>query len=367
MFNRAGINFTSINHFLDSTFLAGQEWDHLAALDMGPDDILEAPYEMILDNPTDDVQTGVGRVQVKLNTLFFGVFDSLIIKHREDGSIQLMFYTETHDAEAVINFYHGLKTDLGGGTLMDHKFSSFNDKEKVSELAAGHFTSSSDELVHSWNFDNFVFTLSYGIDPLRQFLFDARLKARKEPDNSPRTKGTILSILSHNVSEIIASEPEKAIPYLENKAVRFIDYTYTLDPPELGIFEEVKVRIFDEQRKIDENIQTHLTYYSKYEIDTAKTIVLCDRVAGIYGKDNYGDAELIAHELDFLDDSEFWTGRSWLFNTSHAIQDLADDTQSTLYGVTISADPNQDGVSLHILVYNKMQDYQNLMLSGKGN
>jgi hypothetical protein len=93
LFNRTGINSTSITHFLDSTFLA--------ALGVGPHDVLEAPYEMILDNSS-DVQTGVGRVQVKLNTLFFGLFDSLIIKHREDGSIQLMFYTETHDAEAVI-------------------------------------------------------------------------------------------------------------------------------------------------------------------------------------------------------------------------------------------------------------------------
>jgi hypothetical protein len=42
--------------------------DHLAALDMGPDDVLEAPYEMIPDNPS-DVQTGVGRVHVKLNLI----------------------------------------------------------------------------------------------------------------------------------------------------------------------------------------------------------------------------------------------------------------------------------------------------------
>jgi hypothetical protein len=47
-----------------------------------------------------------------------------------------------------------------------------------------------------------------------------------------------------------------------------------------------------------------------------------------------------------------------LFNYAHGIQDLKDDTQATLYGVTITADPKEDVLSLHILAYNKMKDYQ---------
>lgn len=271
-----------------------------------------------------------------------------------------MFYTDMHQPAPVLEFYRALRSNLGGGILADHKFSSFNEENKVKALSQGYFSSSDDELMHLWNHENFNFTLNYRVDPLKQFLFIVTFSPEKKPDTAPRINGTILSVLNHNIPHLLAQKAVKEQVTKESGVVKFIDYTFALDPPEFGTFEEVRIRVFSEVKQIDQDIQTHVTYYSKYEIDTSKIIILCDNLAHVYGKDNYGDKEIMPHELDMLDGSELWTGRSWLFNTSHAIQDLSDKTQSTLYGVTITLTPD-DGLCLHILAFNKMMDYHNLM------
>jgi len=357
-FNRPGTNSTALAAFLSSTF--SNEWNYFEALNLKSNDVLEATHEQILSNPS-DVADGVIKVEMKFGMSFFNMFDSLIVKYRDDNSIQLMFYTEMHQVAPIQSLYNQLKTNLGRGFVMDHKFSSFNDEGKIQSLAKGMYKSENDELIHVWNIGRFNFTLNYRVEPLRQLLFIVKMSPEKEIDLTPRNNGTILNILKHEIDTILDQQEIKAEPRLENNEVKFIDYTFQLDPPELDIFEEVRIRVFDKSRAINESIQTHITYYSKFEVDTSRTIVLCDKIASIYGKDNYGDSELQPHELDFLDDSDFWTGRSWLFNYAHGIQDLKDNTQSTLYGVTITADPNSDGLSLHILAYNKMKDYQTLM------
>jgi|GEM_PF-1272612 hypothetical protein len=359
LFSRPKNNPTRIDEFLQSTFQ--QSWNYLEELSLAEADLQKATFEQILDNQA-DVDEGVNQVKMKFDTVFFNLFPKLIIKHRGDGSFQLMFYTETHQPEDIAQFYNNLKSTLGKGFFADHKFSSFEDRERIVNLSKGKFDSPKDEILHLWNHGRFTFTLNYQLEPLRQFLFIVNLAAERLPDHKPRTKGTILNALTHDIREIISRTPQKTEPFYENEEIKFVDYTFELNPPELGLFEQARIRIFDPEKRIHENIQTHITYYSKYEIDTSKTIIFCDALSKIYGKDNYGSTELKSHELDFLDDSEFWTGRSWLFNTSHCLQDLEDETQNTLYGVTITANPDEDGLCLHILVFNKMMDYQELMM-----
>ncbi|RYZ25239.1 MAG: hypothetical protein EOO10_18810, partial [Chitinophagaceae bacterium] len=110
-FNSPGINPTSIGDFINSTFI--QNWNYTEALGLSPTSIRQATHDEILSNPG-DVADGVVKVEMKFGTLFFGIFDSLIIKYRLDNSVQLMFYTETNQVASVLSFYQALKSNLGG-------------------------------------------------------------------------------------------------------------------------------------------------------------------------------------------------------------------------------------------------------------
>jgi hypothetical protein len=97
-FNQPGTNSTALAVFLYSTFF--NEWNYFEALNLRSNDVLEATHEQILSNPS-DVADGVIKVEMKFGMLFFNLFDSLIVKYRDDNSIQLMFYTETHQVAPV--------------------------------------------------------------------------------------------------------------------------------------------------------------------------------------------------------------------------------------------------------------------------
>ncbi|HEY4327171.1 MAG TPA: hypothetical protein VGN20_24500 [Mucilaginibacter sp.] len=357
-FNFSRRNKTEINTFLRSTFQ--DDWNYLDALGLNKNELEEVPFEQILNNP-DDLVDGVTKVELKLRTRFFDLFEHLIIKHRCEGDISLMFFADVHQSAAILSFYHILKTNLGGGFIKESKFSSFDEANKVEKLAEGKFEKETDEIMHTWLNGNIATTLNYKLNPLRQLLFLVRIRPERFPDCEVRGNGTILNILQHSINEVVSRDEIENEPFYEDAKIKFVDYSFHLDPPELEIFEEMRIRIFDQNKCLDENVQTHVTYYSKYEIETASIIKLCDQIAKLYGSDNYGDSELQPHELDLVDDSDFWAGRSWLFNTAHGILDLNDPEQSMLYGITITANPDEDGLSLHILNYNKMLDFQALL------
>lgn len=353
------LNPTSIDNFINSTVLDG--WNYINALGLDKEKVLTATHDQILDNPN-DVVDGVVHVEVVLNTVFFGIFDSLIVKYRDNQSVQLMFYTTIDDAQTVLSFFQQLRTTLGGGILADHKFSSFNESDKVDQLTRGEFEYESDELMHLWHSGDFSFTLNYRIDPLRQFLFIVQYNPRGNTDRLIRTNGTLLNILGHDLTTVLQQEELESEPKLEQDKIKFVDYTFVLSPSELGVFDEIKIRVFDESREINENIQTHVTYYSKYEVDTSKAIILCDKIIAIYGRDNYGDAELQPHELDMLENSETWTGRTWWLNKAHGLYDLNDPNQNLLYEIRLGSDDDV-GFSLHVLCFDKMLEYHKLMNS----
>lgn len=358
-FNFYRSNKTNIHAFLQSTFQ--DDWNYLEALGLNESDLQEATFEQIFNNP-DDMVDGVTKVKMNFGTRFFNLFNNLIIKHRDEGSVTLMFYTEAHQAEDVLSFYNILKINLGGGYVKESKFSSFDEVSKVKNLSKGQYKTETDEIMNIWLNGNISLTLNYKIVPLRQLLFSVHISSSKILDLDARNKGTILNILEHNINEVILRDEIKAELTYENEKVKYVDYTFNLDPLELGIFEEVRVRIFDERKIINENIQTHVTYYSKFEIDTSSIIHLCDQVIKLYGKDSDGNSEMKPYELDLMDESDFWTGRKWLFNISHSLQDLSDPNQYTLYEVNIKSYPEEDGLCLNILMFNKMMDYQILMI-----
>ncbi|WP_432713789.1 hypothetical protein [Pedobacter sp.] len=85
------------------------------------------------------------------------------------------------------------------------------------------------------------------------------MSPEKAIDLTPRDNGAILNILKHEIDAILNQQEIKAEPHLENNEVKFIDYTFQLGAPELDIFEEVRIRVFDKSRVINESIQTQLT------------------------------------------------------------------------------------------------------------
>jgi hypothetical protein len=316
---------------------------------------------MIMDNPG-DVAIGVNKVEVILNETFFNIFKSLIIKYFDSGEIKLMFNSDVLNPDSVLSFFAQLKSLLGSGTIHDDMFSSFNDKHKVNELAAGRYSEEGDEIIHSWHTAKFGYTLNYKTDPLRQLVFSVSLSPKKVIDHSPRKKGTLLYITRYHIHDIIREEEVSAVPFCENGNIKYIDYTFKLDPPELDIFDLVRIRIFGNDKKITTEGQFHVVYYSKFEIDTANAIVLCDKLVRIYGADSHGDKELQPHEMDLLEAGKFWTGRNWWLNQEHGMTNFTDPNQIVMYWVLFTSSPDEDGLSLHVTGYNEVIKYHKNMI-----
>jgi hypothetical protein len=95
-------NPTILGDYILSTFM--NDWDYLGSLKMNSQQVNQVPLETLLENPM-DVALGVTKVETKFGTLFFDIFDKLVIKHFSDGSVTLMFHTEIKNPNKPLNFY----------------------------------------------------------------------------------------------------------------------------------------------------------------------------------------------------------------------------------------------------------------------
>lgn len=342
-----------------------EEWHYLNSLKLHSGQVQQVPFDTIIDNNPMDIADGVTRVETKFGMQFFDLFENLVIKHYNDGRIKLMFFTEIKNPNKPLNFYRKLREELGGGWHYESKFSTFEMIDKVSNLAKGKFETTKDEVFHTWHHGNFSFTLTFQIDPLRRLVFSVSCKIKEDIDHSIRTKGTIAYLLKNNVNQVLAGEPIKAKPHLIQGNVKFTDYYYKLNEPEFGIFELVKVKVFSNHRHIGTNTHSVVTYYSKYEVNTDKVLKLVDQLTTIYGTDDYGSNELGLHEVEFLEHSESWTGRSWLINQHHALQNLNNSSENTIYQVRLGLDnigeADDLGLNLSINGFNTLLEYDALM------
>jgi hypothetical protein len=337
-----------------------QEWFYLETLNVNPGELHEASYEQILSNPG-DVAIGVNRVQVLLDRVFFGLFDCLVIKHFITGEINLMFNTNTADAEQVIGIFNEIVEVLGNGWTFEPRFSNFRETDKIRSLAQGKYSGLSDEIVQVWNLKNFSITLNYKLDPLNQLLLSINRQVKKMPDQNVRVNGTLLNLLSIAPVDLLNSPEIKQEIHEENGRIKFKDYTFQLSKRELNLFDRARLRIFGSEKKLHTNIQMHLSYFSDFEMNSSEVISLSNKISDIYGSDNSGMRELEPHEIDMIEADQMWTGRSWTFSRSHKIYDFNDATQSILYQVSISSTPDRDGITLKIIGYDQMLDFQQLL------
>jgi hypothetical protein len=345
---------SQLDSFLDST--TAETWDYLDALQLKPGQLHQATHEQLMDNPS-DVAIGVNKVEVVSGRYFFELFGSLIIKHHDDGEVRLMFNNTISDSAKVLALYEQLKGHLGGGIHYEPKFASFHDPAKVAAVAGGKYDGHADGLLHFWQKGRFGFTLNYKIDPLRQLVFIVTFDPEKVPDTQVRESGTLIGLLKHDIHEVFIRQEISATPVSENGQVKFIDYTFRITPPELGLFELIQVRIFGTEKTMANVKSLLVTYQTRRKPESSAVIRLVDQLVKIYGMDGSGYAEMRPHEIDMVDEDPYWTGRSWLINQDHGLQDMDDPRQQTLYWINLTLNP-EDGLNLSVLGFDDMQAYQ---------
>jgi hypothetical protein len=345
---------TDIDSFLQSAH--SEKWDYMKAINIKQQHLQQATHEQLMDNPV-DIANGVVKVEMLFGHSFFDVFNNLIIKHHDDGEIRLMFYSDVFSLDTIMTFYDRVKSNLGLGIIYNPKFSSFKEVDKVRQLTKGTYNTKSDEILQSWYKQPFSFTLNYKIEPLRQLMFIVSNKSQKSQDFSQRNIGTLIKLLKHSPYEFFEETEIDAEPFFEEEKIKFIDYTFKLDPPEFKVFDQAKIRIFGIEKDLSNNKSMLVTYVSNDTIDTSTMIEICNKLVKIYGPDDAGYSELRPHEIDRLNDNEYWTGRSWFMNRNHQLQNFKDPNQNTLYWVSFTSNP-EEGTTLSILGYDDMLAYQ---------
>lgn len=335
-------------------------FDYRAVLALDKVKVHEAPYEMILDNP-EDVVHGVNKVEIILDQLYFNTFKCLIIKHANEDDLEMVFNEMVSDANAVLSLFDQLINTLGQGYFDDQRSFNFHDETKVNDLACGRFKNPDDVIGHAWTFGNFGVSFSYRIEPLRQLVLSVDHKPKSKSDHHIRNKGTLIDILRYSIAEIIEKDAMENLPFIEEGRVKFVDYTFELSPPELNIFDRVRIRIFDKEKQIQSG-QYHVTYFSRFEIDTAEIIKACDQMINIYSADSSGYKELLPYEIDMIDNGLFWTGRSWWINAQHGIKNF-DTDESVMYWLYFTLDPDTDGFALHVTGFDQMANFHHANLN----
>lgn len=232
------------------------ERDFLSLLGTRPERFREATFEEIMSNE-DDVLAHINRVQFNFNERFFDLFDGCLIKHNDAGDIEYIFVTTTRDAVSIIEMSEVMFEELGEGIFDNREFSSFREQDKIRNLAKGSYSDQSDAPMHIWSHENVSFCLYYRIIPLQQFTFSILVKAPEVEDNSVRKKGTILNYLKFDPQALLQEEPVHRQEEYSGGTIRFVDYTYALEPKEWGLFNTIDLRIFSDKQAFNKFVQTH--------------------------------------------------------------------------------------------------------------
>ena len=327
--------------------------DFFDILKLKHSDFTDATVDQLLSN-MDDVMVGVNRVQKKFNKTFFGIFNGCLIKHHNNGDIKIIFYTDTDNDETVSKFSDVFFEELGNGLFDNTRFTPFTEKQKIKAISQGFFTVEKDEMVHTWLLKEVAFVLQYRIDPLQQFSLMVTISKPKQIDRSVRKNGTILNLLQFNPNEVLLSDPTSLIKEGPIGKEKFVDYTYSLDQPELNIFDTIRIRIFDSLSVFRKEVQTHITLYCSGNIPVLGKIDAAEKLIQLYGPDNNASEDLQIHEIDILEENQYWLGRNWYFNEQHGLWDSGDKNQTISYQVELQDWQDEEGFRLHISAYDKL-------------
>ncbi|MBL7731844.1 MAG: hypothetical protein JNM88_11755 [Chitinophagaceae bacterium] len=329
------------------------ERDFFSLLGTRPERFREASFEEIMSNE-DDVLAHINRVQVNTNDRFFDLFDVCLVKHNDAGDIEYIFVTTTSDATRIIEMSDVMFEELGIGIYDNYQFSSFREHDKIWSLAKGNYNEPTDAPMHIWSHENISFCLYYRITPLRQFTFSISVKAPEVADTSVRKKGTILDMLRFNPETLLQDEPVHQQEEYSGGTIKFIDYTYALEPKEWGLFNAIELRIFSDKRAFNKFVQTHVTLFTAGPADPDLKIKVVEDLYRIYGIDNGNSGELEFYERRKIEEGTFWIGRTWRFNQAHAPLNLDSKEETMTYEVRVDNMEYTDSFKVHIFSYNEL-------------
>lgn len=326
------------------------ERDILSLLHSSQSEFQNAPFDTLMEN-TDDVLAGVNRVQMNFHKKLLTPFENTLIKHHDNGDIKFVFYTTTTNTATIHSIAETLFSELGHGMYDNRKFRSFKEKDKIEALSKGIYTSESDEIVQMWIVEDVHFILQYRVDPLQQFSLMIVLKAPKIPDIQPRNKGTILSLLHFDIQNVLSQNPDHTISETTDGKLAFKEYFYTLPVKELKCFDQLKIRIFGPDRQFSQDVQTHVTLFSRKSIDSANKIHASETLIRMYGPDDTSPGELQIHERETLEEGGFWVGRMWHLNSEHGLFKHTPE-EKMVYYITVNDMEDDEGFHVFIGMYN---------------
>ena len=185
----------------------------------------EASFEELLSN-TDDVFAEVSSVQKNFRSVYFGLFDSCLIKHHDNGDVKWVFYTVTKDVKSVMGIADTLYSELGSGFFDDSIAFPFRSSDKVALIAQGLHGVVEKEIHSIWLHEDITALLQYKKDPLRQFSLMVTTKKPKAMDTSIRRR-TILELIQQDLDIVLAGDPIGSENEFEDGVVKFTDFVYS--------------------------------------------------------------------------------------------------------------------------------------------
>ena len=342
-------NSTGLEGFLSSIY---EGTSVLEALGLSQTELNQVSFEQLLENP-DDIGDGVIKVETKFDTVFLSAFDTLFIKHHDNGDVRYLFFTTTGNASLIIRISQAIFEKFGGGMYDDSRFAPFTRKDKIIGLAKGKYKNKRDALFHTWTLKNTSISIAYKISPLRQFTLTITQKQPRILDTEVRTKGTIGQVFNLDINSVLIQNEISQTVFIEKGAVKYIDYVFRLEHPELEVFDMLSIRIFSPIRKFDLLVQSHLELTCSNPVRYAKMARIANGLIKLYGRDSLGAEELLPYEVDNLQEGH-WLGRMWYLNKSHAPWSFDREGEAMAYSVTLSYDKKDDGFKLYIMSYNEL-------------
>lgn len=344
-------NNVTLTEFI-SELKAGDK-DFFQALRVPESHFEDASFDELLSNQ-DDVIAGVNRVQKNFSKIHFDIFDGCLIKHHDDGDLKIIFYTTSNDSNKIIAISKILFHEFGTGYFKDTEQVPFSNVEKIVSLSNGNFENEHDSILHVWLFQNLSILLQYKTDPFWQFSLMITKKAVRILDTSIRRNGTILDLLTLDIKNILTQEAIMQNDEYVNGELKFVDYIYQLPENQIGIFDMVRMRIFNSEKVFKDDIYTHLTLYSSTKIQAERKIQVVEKLIKLYGQDSRKTGEFEMYERDILEKNGFWTGRYWDFNQQHGLFNSKNPSEKMSYDVSIDNIDDQEGFRITIAGYNEL-------------
>lgn len=292
----------------------------LQLLNVDESELFEASYETILDNPG-MMANGINRFQVVADRVFFILFNNLAIQHSFDGEVKYTFTCITREPRKIISLHKKIwqVTQHMDFDRDRTRCYSFLDEEELKEMAKSEPGEFEKDFIQFYNMKGYTFGLHYHNNPpcLLDFII---IKKNEVPlDYSVRNQGSILDLLTLNVAKLLTTLEIKKTTKSLGLASKYADYSFKLDTPEMGIFDQVTIRIYNGERQIIPLIRTDLFLYSSQEESLLNIDKAVDKIIRMYGSDNKGRKDLELYEWETIEQKSPWIGRKWDLNTSHAL------------------------------------------------